>query len=177
MDGNMSEIRMFAGDFAPKNWAFCLGQTLQINTNQALFSLLGTTYGGDGITTFKLPNFAGRTPMGSGNAQGYPLGEMTGTENITCTVDNLPAHSHTSVNEKVALKTYSEGGGSASPTGGTLAAMPGLYSSKTPDAAMKPVQGSYSLTSAGSSMPVSIRQPYLGMNYIICTLGLFPSRT
>lgn len=180
MDGTISEIRLFAGDFAPRNWAFCQGQTLNINTNQALFALLGVTYGGNGITTFMLPNFAGRAPMGAGNAVGvnkYQLGEIEGSETVVCTQSNMPMHTHASGSETIAIKTFSGEGDTNSPTDNTLAALPGLYSEKTADTTLRPISAAFNLTVTGGSQPISIQQPYLGMNYIICLYGIFPSRS
>lgn len=179
MEGTMSEIRLFAGDFAPKNWALCQGQTLAINTNQALFSLLGTTYGGNGVSTFMLPNFAGRNPMGTGNVSGlqnYQLGQMDGTPTVTMTSLQMPTHTHAPGTERVAIQTYSESGDSGSPTGNTLASLAGLYSDKASDSTLKPITAAFSLTPTGGSQPFSIMQPFLGMNYIICLYGIFPSR-
>ncbi|WP_294247734.1 phage tail protein [uncultured Chryseobacterium sp.] len=180
MEGTMSEIRMFAGTFAPRAWAFCQGQTLQINTNTALFALLGTMYGGDGRTNFMLPNFAGRAPMGTGTGAGtkvFPLGMAAGTENITCDVQHMPMHTHTAGSETISMKAYSDEGNSASPTGNTLATVAGLYSDQQADSTMKPVSNAFALSVAGGSQPINIRQPYLGMNYIICVMGIFPSRS
>ncbi|GEN76086.1 phage tail protein [Chryseobacterium hagamense] len=180
MEGTMSEIRMFAGNFAPKNWAFCQGQTLQINTNQALFALLGTMYGGDGRTTFMLPNFAGRTAMGTGTGVGtktFQLGQMVGTETVTCDQQHMPMHNHLPGSETISIKAFSDAGNTGSPTGNTLAALPGLYSTQQADSTMKPISNAFSLSTSGGSQPINIRQPYLGMNYIICLMGIFPSRS
>lgn len=180
MEGTMSEIRLFAGDFAPKSWALCQGQTLAINTNQALFALLGTMYGGNGTTTFMLPNFAGRAPMGTGRAAGinsFQLGEITGTTAITCTSANMPMHNHISISEKVAIKTFSDGGDTGAPTNSTLAALSGLYSTQTADTTLKAIPAAFNLSVEGGNQPIDIQQPYLGMNYIICLYGIFPSRS
>lgn len=180
MDGTMSEIRMFAGNFAPKAWAFCQGQTLAINTNQALFALLGTMYGGNGVTTFMLPNFAGRTAMGTGSGAGidnWTLGEISGTPTVTLLTPNLPMHNHASGTETASIQTFSEGGDTGSPSNATLASLPGLYSSQPADTALRPITTAFSLSVAGGSQPISIQQPFLGMNYIICLYGIFPSRS
>ncbi|MCD1116366.1 phage tail protein [Chryseobacterium turcicum] len=180
MDGTISEIRMFAGNFAPRNWAFCQGQTLAINTNQALFALLGTMYGGNGISTFMLPNFAGRTPMGTGSGVGtsnWILGQMSGTPTVTCTTNNMPMHNHASGTETVAIKTFSDGGDTGSPTNGTLASVAGLYSNQPADSTLRPITSAFSLSVAGGSQPINIQQPFLGMNYIVCLYGIFPSRS
>jgi len=180
MEGTMSEIRMFAGNFAPKYWAFCQGQTLAINTNQALFALLGNTYGGDGRTTFMLPNFSGRTAMGTGTGVGtkvFQLGQMVGAETVTCDQEHMPMHSHLPGSETISIKAFSDAGNTGSPTGSTLAALPGLYSTLQADSNMKPISNAFALSTAGASQPISIRQPYLGINYIICVYGIFPSRS
>lgn len=176
----MSEIRMFAGNFAPKSWAFCQGQTLAINTNQALFALLGTMYGGNGVTTFMLPNFAGRTAMGTGSGAGidnWTLGEISGTPTVTLLTPNLPMHNHASGTETASIQTFSEGGDTGSPSNAILASLPGLYSSQPADTALRPITTAFSLSVAGGSQPISIQQPFLGMNYIICLYGIFPSRS
>jgi len=180
MEGTMSEIRLFAGNFEPKSWAYCAGQLLPINTNQALFSLLGTTYGGNGIQTFALPDLRGRIPMGTGNAAGintYQLGEVNGINNITATMGNLPAHTHAPApGLALSIPAYSDSGDVGTPTGNHLAALSGLYSNKTPDTTMKPISTSVTVGVTGSNQPMNIMQPYLGMNYIICLYGIFPSR-
>lgn len=180
MEGTMSEIRMFAGNFAPQYWAFCQGQTMAINTNQALFALLGTMYGGNGTTNFMLPNFAGRTAMGTGTGVGtkvFSLGMMVGTETVTCDVQHMPAHIHTAGSETVSIKTFSDEGNTGSPAGNTLASLQGLYSSEQPDSSMKGISNAFALSASGGNQPISIRQPYLGINYIICMYGIFPSRS
>ncbi|MGI9650006.1 phage tail protein [Chryseobacterium sp. RLHN22] len=180
MDGTISEIRMFAGDFAPKSWALCQGQLLAINTNQALFALLGTMYGGNGVTTFALPNFAGRTAMGTGSGAGidsWTLGEINGTPEVTLLTTNLPMHNHTSGTETASIKTFSEGGDTAVPSNATLASLNGLYSNQPGDTTLRPITTAFSLSVAGGSQPINIQQPFLGMNYIICLSGIFPSRS
>jgi len=160
MEGTISEIRMFAGNFAPQYWAFCQGQTLQINTNQALFALLGTIYGGDGKTTFMLPNFAGRTAMGTGVGVGtkvFSLGMAVGAETVTCDVQHMPTHMHTAGSETVSFKTFSDEGNSGSPAGNTLASLGGLYSNQQPDSAMKPISNAFSLSTSGGSQPIKTR--------------------
>lgn len=171
---------MFAGDFAPRNWALCQGQILAINTNVALFSLLGTAYGGNGTTTFALPNLAGRMPVGTGNAAGinsYQLGEITGSETVICTLANMPMHNHFPVGETVAMKTFSDSGNTGSPTNSTLAALQGLYSTQQADTTLRPIPSAFSLSVEGGGQPINIQQPFLGMNYIICIYGIFPSRS
>ena len=181
MEGTISEIRMFAGDFAPKSWAFCAGQLLPINTNQALFSLLGTTYGGNGSTTFALPNLCGRVPVGTGastrGAQPFQLGQADGTNTVTILSQNMPAHNHRMITNGIYLSAYSETGEIDSPAGAYLAALDGLYSHEPADTSLGNVNCNVTVNNAGSSQPLPIQQPYLGINYIICLYGIFPSRS
>jgi microcystin-dependent protein len=178
MEGTISEIRMFAGDFAPKYWAFCQGQTLNINTNQALFALLGVTYGGNGITNFMLPNFAGRALWEPGLQMELKLsiGEVSGTETVVCTLSNMPKHTHESTAGTIGIKTFSV---TEIPT--HLLTVHLLHYRdcilKTLDTALRPISAAFNLSVAGGSQPINIRQPYLGINYIICLYGIFPSRS
>lgn len=174
----MSEIRLFAPDWAPRSWAVCSGQILAINTNQALFSLLGTTYGGNGIQTFALPDFRGRAPMGTGQAIGvnsFPLGMVSGSNNVTLLSTNLPPHTHTATGS-YSISAYSDGGDKGSPAGNTLAALSGLYTNQAADVALSPVTAVITSQAAGNNQQISVQQPYLGLNYIICLQGIFPSR-
>jgi len=172
MEGTIGEIRMFAGNFAPRNWAFCNGQLLAISTNTALFSILGTTYGGNGQTTFALPDFQGRVAVGTGQGPGLAnvqLGEKAGTPNNTLTVANMPAHTHT-------MNASSDAASVGSPAGNSLGANArGGISPFAPGATSQVAMGS-TTGSVGSSTPVNNMQPYLGMNYVICLFGIFPSR-
>jgi microcystin-dependent protein len=171
----IAEIRMFAGNFAPRGWAFCQGQILSIAQNTALFSLLGTTYGGNGQTTFALPDLRGRVPVGSGQGPGLPnvvLGEMAGAPTHTLTIPEMPAHNHGAQSHGVAA-----GGNSTSPGGATWAtstARDAVYSTAAPDSPM--AANSVTVGIAGGSQPHNNMQPYLGMNYIIALVGIFPSR-
>lgn len=174
----MAEIRLFAGNFAPRTWAYCAGQILPINQNQALFSLLGTTYGGNGVNTFALPDLRGRVPMGTGTASGvetYQLGEVSGTNSVTATLANLPMHTH-GASGSFAISAYSDSGDTGSSTGTYLAALSGLYSNKMPDTTLRPINVGVNAGVTGANQPMQIQQPYLGINYIICTMGIFPSR-
>jgi microcystin-dependent protein len=178
MEGNIGEIRMFAGTFAPRNWAFCQGQLLAIQTNTALFSILGTTYGGNGQTTFGLPDLRGRVPVGQGTGPGLSniqLGQMAGVENTTILNTNMPQHTHGLNNVKIAVNGAT--GDTTSPVGSFIAGKAGGYAeSFAPNQFLG--QGSISGTTdiAGGSQPIGIRNPYLGMNYVICMFGIFPSR-
>ncbi len=178
MEGYIAEIRLFAPNFAPKNWAYCAGQLLPINNNQALFSLLGTTYGGNGVQTFALPDFRGRAPMGTGvssSVPAYVLGQSQGTNAVTAISTNLPAHSHTGANT-YTMAAYSDEGNKGSPTGNSIAALPGLYSKKPADTALRAFSPTITITPTGGNLPIPVQQPYLGLNYIICLYGIFPSR-
>ena len=173
--GFIAEIRMFAGNFAPRSWAFCQGQILSIAQNTALFSLLGTTYGGNGQTTFALPDFRGRVAVGTGQGPGLPsvtLGEVSGEPTHTLIVTEMPAHNHAGQANAVAAA-----GNSTSPAGATWASSSSrdaVYSSTAPSTPMAP--NTVTVGIAGSSQPHNNMQPYLGMNYIICLFGIFPSR-
>ena len=193
----IGEIRMFAGNFAPKYWAFCNGQILSIAQNTALFSILGTTYGGNGTTTFALPDLRGRAAVSPGQGPGlsnYALGQVGGTENVTLTVNELPAHNHAVAlsgtgNVSVALGASSANGNTPTPGPTTVPAKvaSGLnslnaFSTTAPDTTLLPatttttvaVNGPTGLT--GSNSPVPVLQPYLAVNYIIALQGIFPSR-
>jgi microcystin-dependent protein len=185
MEGTIGEIRMFAGTFAPRSWAFCQGQLLSISQNTALFSILGTTYGGNGQTTFALPDFRSRSAVGTGTGPGLSnivLGQVSGTENVTILTSQMPAHTHTAVatvTGTVTPKCFADEGLGDDPTN-AFAAISSASNTQTPDANMgsSPIAATASVTIgiAGSSQPLPIRNPYLGMNYIICLEGIFPSR-
>ena len=170
-EGFIGEIRMFAGNFAPKDWAFCQGQLLSISQNTALFSILGTTYGGDGRVTFALPNLSGRVPVGVGQGAGLTnrqLGEMSGTETVTLTTAQMPAHSHT-------VNAVTADGNQNLPTNSFPANTKTLdkeYSTVAPNTTMNPTM----IGVSGGSQPFGVMQPSLGMNYIICVNGIYPSR-
>lgn len=168
----IGEIRMFAGNFAPRGWAFCQGQILSIAQNTALFSILGTTYGGNGQTTFALPDLRGRVAVSQGQGPGlspYTLGQQAGVEIVTLLSTNMPAHTH-------QLYAVNAGGNQASPAGNFPAVeSTGTsmnYASTGPVAAMH----SSGMGVAGGSQPFSVVQPYLAVNYIIALEGIYPSR-
>lgn len=176
MEGTIGEIRMFAGNFAPRYWAFCNGQLLPINQNQALFSILGTTYGGNGQTNFALPDYRGRTPIGQGTGPGLSsmyLGQTGGTESTTLLISQIPAHSHT-LNASANGPTLNTASGnlSASQSRSNGGTMPNVYVPAANPVAMGPS----AIGNTGGSQPFSNLQPYLGMNFIICLSGVFPSR-
>lgn len=169
----IAEIRIFAGNFAPRNWSFCDGQLLPISQNTALFSLIGTTYGGDGRTTTALPNLQGRAPMHPGNGSGltlHRLGESGGAENITLSSRHLPSHSHN-------LKTVSSAANITSPTNHLLAASEDLGDKQYATSANMQDMHTSSIIGSGGSQPHNNMPPGLAMNFIIALTGLYPSRS
>lgn len=162
----VGEIRMFAGNFAPAGWMFCEGQLLPISENETLFQLIGTTYGGDGESTFALPDLRGRIPIHQGN--GFILAENGGAEEITLTVNQIPAHSHPQLaNGTLASETQ--------PSTKVLAqaATADAYVTSGPFVTLSPT----SIGSTGGSQPHSNFQPYLCVDFIISLFGIFPSPT
>lgn len=164
----VGEIRMFAGNFAPVGWAFCQGQILPISENDVLFTLIGTTYGGDGQNTFALPNLASRVPVHVG--PGFAQGQSGGTESVTLTVSQIPAHSHVPQCSNLA-------GTAASPANDVWAVSgSNLYADNTngpPSVNMDPA----ALGSSGGSQPHDNMVPFLCINFIISLFGVFPSPT
>ncbi len=161
----MSEIRMMAFNFPPKGWAFCNGQFLPINQNQALFSLLGTTYGGNGQTTFALPNLQGRVPIHTG--PGFVLGQAAGQEAHTVTQSEMPAHNH-------AVNASSLPGNTPVPTGSVLSSPLNMTWSPLKDPATTLAPGTISNT--GGSQPHQNMQPYAVLSFCIALQGVFPSQ-
>jgi len=160
----LSEIKIVSFNFPPKGWAFCNGQLLPINQNQALFSLLGTTYGGDGRVNFGLPNLQGRTPVHEGD--GIGLGELGGEASHTLSVSEIPSHNH-SANGSGATSTVATPGSNFWGNAGLAS-----YSTATPNATM----GATALGNAGGNQPHNNLQPYLVLNMIIALQGIFPSQ-
>jgi microcystin-dependent protein len=164
----VGEIRMFAGNFAPAGWMFCEGQLLPISEYETLFNLIGTTYGGDGQSTFALPDLRGRLPIHQGG--GFTLAETGGVEEVTLTVSQIPAHSH----PYLATTNFTNSG---APTGNVVGqnalGNAKLYSSVNPTAAM----ATSSISATGGSQPHSNFQPYLCISFIISLFGVFPSQT
>lgn len=169
-DPFVGEIRMFAGTFAPQGWAKCDGQLLAISQNDALFSLFGTQYGGDGRTTFGLPEMRGRIPIHQGSGPGLtprPIGQRSGSENVTVSANQLPSHTH-------PLQATEELADSASP-GGNLAARStsmDLYINDTPTADL----AATSITAAGGSQPHTNLMPFQCVTFIVALFGVYPSR-
>src|SRR5947199_16786 len=162
----VGEIRMFAGNFAPAGWMFCEGQLLPISENETLFQLLGTTYGGDGESTFALPDLRGRLPMHQGN--GFILAETGGAEEITLTVSQIPAHSH-------PVLASGNPGNATQPQGNVTAqnASVSIYRAQAPVLNFSP----QAIGSTGGSQPHNNFQPYLCVDFIISLFGIFPSQT
>ena len=170
-DPFLAEIRLFPFNFAPKGWAFCNGQLLPISQNTALFSLLGTTYGGDGITTFALPNLAGRVPMHPGQGPGlsmHDLGEEGGTATVTLLASEMPAHTH-------ALTASATDAGERSPAGQLPANELGSINSfAAPGGAT--AMAAQAVASTGGSQPHNNLQPSLVLTFAIALQGIYPSR-
>lgn len=169
--GYIGEIRLFAGNFAPRYWAFCQGQIIPIAQNTALFSILGTTYGGNGTTNFALPDLRGRVPIQAEQGPGlsyYSLGQVSGTETYTLVLNQLPPFvPFLRASNEIANTDDPTGALLAKPTNGLM-----LYrTGASPNAVMHP-----SSISLGGNQPTQNRQPYLALNYIICTEGIFPPR-
>lgn len=166
----LGQIIMVPYNFEPQGWAFCDGRLLSISQNTALFALLGTTYGGNGINTFALPDLRGRFPLGAGNGPGLTpafLGEEGGSETYTLTVAQLPAHTH-------PLQANDTEASAVSPSGNTLAAkarVP-LYTTSNPTVTMNP----QSVGVVGGNQPYPVTPPFTAVNYIIALQGIFPSR-
>ncbi|MGO9559131.1 MAG: phage tail protein [Acidimicrobiales bacterium] len=162
----LGEIRLFSFSYAPEGWAMCNGQTLAINQNQALFALLGTTYGGNGTTNFNLPNLQGRSPAHTGGSAEYELGEEVGVESVTLTTSQIPSHSHLAYASSGAAQTASPGGNLWANNAHTA------FSTAAPDTNFDPS----AVATAGGSQPHENRSPYLVLNYCIALQGIFPSR-
>lgn len=170
----IGEIRMFAGNFAPRGWALCDGQLLSISQNTALFSIIGTTYGGDGQTTFALPDLRGRVPVHAGHGPGLTnknLGQKGGEETVTLTVNEIPSHSHTAqlfADSTVATTDKPE------------SALPARNAASTPQYGAIPntrlSNSSISVYNTGGNQPHPNMQPYLTVNFIIALQGIFPPR-
>jgi microcystin-dependent protein len=206
-DAYTGEIRMAGFNFAPANWALCQGQVLAISSNAALFSLLGTQFGGNGTTTFQLPDLRGRMPVGQGQGPGLPnyiVGQAGGTNSVGLTINNLPAHNHqatftgtggSTATVTVNVQGSSSKGGTSSPSGNYLAgasqgqntdnfvANPGsgtlgnLGGVSGGSVTIPAATGTVTVGNAGGNIPISIEPPYLCLNFIICLYGIYPSRS
>jgi len=173
-DPFIGEIKLFAGNFAPYGWAFCDGQIMQIAQNTALFSILGTTYGGDGRTTFALPNLKGRIPLHFGQGPeltNHALGEAFGSETITLGANQMPAHSHSATVKAANAGTTNQ------PQNNLFGKIARSNIYNTPDAALANMaEGSVALVNSGGSQPHTNMQPYLTLSYIIAIYGIYPTR-
>lgn len=191
MEPFIAQIMMFGGNFAPRAWAMCDGQLMSINSNTALFSLLGTTFGGDGRTTFGLPDLRGRSAMHPGNGPGlsnYRWGQRGGVETNTLTVNNLAPHNHVAAfasQPSVAIPVNNSGGNEddSDPSAGVMANVGGkeTYTSDSANAnysgkAIATTGGSINVGSTGGATPVNNVQPFLCIYHVIALQGIFPSR-
>lgn len=192
MDAFIGTIIGWAPNFAPKGWAFCQGQILSISQNTAMFSLLGTTYGGNGTTSFGLPNLGGRLPVGAGQSGGtslYRLGEISGTETVTLTVAEMPSHTHSGVGLSVTLGASTSAATTSAPGADAILAAPNgqdqdgipvtvrsYAPSSTQNTTLHGGAVSGMVSPAGGNMPISIVQPFLAINFVICMFGLYPPR-
>jgi microcystin-dependent protein len=182
-DPYIGEIRIFGGEFAPRDWAFCNGQTLNINDNQALYSVIGTMYGGDGRITFALPDLRGRAPISCGTAPGlvdnYFCGQRGGSETVALTAPQAPAHTH---DASIQVKAVAGAGNQSAPGGHVWAADPrgatNVYSDVGPDTTMneKAAVGTAE-PNAGGGQAHENRPPFLVLNFIIALQGTYPSRS
>lgn len=181
MDNYLGEIRLFGGTFAPAGWHFCDGALLSISQNDALYALLGTIYGGDGVNTFGLPDLRGRAVVHTGTAPGgstYPIGSKAGVEQVTLTTATMPAHSHTfTASTQAANQVTNAGAFLAAPVDQTTNAKTvELYiPSTTAGAVIQPLLPG-SITAAGGSQPHNNMQPYVAANYIIALAGIYPTQ-
>lgn len=177
-DPYLGEIRMVGFNFAPNGWAYCDGSIMSIAQNSALFSLLGVNYGGNGQTTFGLPDLRGRSPVGQGTGMGLSpitIGEMSGSENVSLLSNQMPAHTHM----VMVAGTATESVNTPSATNNVLGASGQGPGSATiwSTALNNPVPlNPTTVSPAGNGLPVPVRNPYLGINFIIATQGIFPSR-
>lgn len=203
MEGTVGEIRIFAGNFAPRSWAFCQGQAISIASNNVLYAIVGNTYGGDGVNTFNLPDLRSRIPIGTGQGPGLPnytLATPVGQETVTLTVDQMPAHSHVGTvqqasspgSAKATLNGVNNAGGQSTPGGNYLGQDNGAgatsYASGGDSAVTVAMHAgslvaninasppTVTLSASGGSQPHENIQPILAVNYIICLEGIFPSR-
>lgn len=170
MEPFIGQILLVPYNFAPAGWAFCQGQTMSIAQYATLFSLLGTNYGGNGSTTFNLPDLRGRVPIGSGQGAGlqpYTLGQADGEENVTLITNQMPIHNH-------LIQAVDDDPNSGTPSNSYLAnTSPSSYSTAAPSILMAPPM----VGAAGGNLPHPNLQPYLTLNYIIALVGIFPSRS
>lgn len=174
-------VTVFAGNFAPRSYMLCQGQLLQIAQYDALYSLIGTTYGGDGVSTFALPDLRGRVAVHQGQSPGvsdfYVIGQIGGTENIALTTSNLPAHTHVFTSLTGNQTVSSNNGDQDNPAGNVPAVIAGINSyNSSGTGAMSPTTNSISTPVSGGNQTFNNASPVLAMNYIIAVEGIYPSR-
>jgi microcystin-dependent protein len=170
MDPILGQIQQFGFDFAPRGWQTCEGQILSISTNSALYSLLGVTYGGDGVSTFALPDLRGRTIINQGQGPGtvnYTMGQKGGQENATISMASMPAHVH-----NVAIGVNTANGEEATPTAVRAAKASSFSEDVTAGASL----GGVNVTTVGAATPVPVRDPYIVVSHCVAIQGIFPSR-
>lgn len=197
MEGTIGQIQSFGFNFAPRSWATCSGQLMPISNNTALFSLIGTVYGGDGRTTFALPDLRGRSALGFGDGPGVspvPIGQRSGRESVTLNILNLPSHNHSASFTPAGatpstLNAIQTDATTQDPAGNMLADPPGAVKTYAPKGNHEPVAmdpasitggsagGSVTVNNTGGNQSFEIRNPYLGINYSIALFGIFPSRS
>lgn len=186
MEPFIGEIKMVSFKFAPSGYAFCDGSLLSVQQNSALFSLIKDTYGGDGATTFALPDLRGRSPVGMGNGpalSSVELGERAGTESTTLSQANMPAHTHPvqTIDLHASPLATMLGTGSSSPAGNILGSGEAniFNSAEAANTTMapSPVTGQITIGATGASTPVNLRNPYLSTNFVIAILGVYPSQS
>ena len=166
----VGEVRLVGFNFAPAGWNFCNGALVSIAENEALFNLIGTTYGGDGQSTFAMPDLRGRIPLhqGSNGISNYVMGQIGGAENVTIASNTYPQHSH-------VLYASPNPGTSGSPTGNVAGGLSDAYSASAPSASL-PMNATVLSSAQGSGQPHSNLQPYLTLNWVISLFGVFPSQ-
>lgn len=172
MEPFLGQIMMFAGNFAPQGWAFCNGQLLPISAYSALFSLLGTTYGGDGKTSFALPDLRGRVPLSMGQGAGlsnYPLGALGGAESVTLSTAQMPSHNH--------LATCQQAEGTTNDPTNSVPAVARDSSADDYGTSPNKTMSPGFIQPAGGNLPHENRQPYLCVNFVIALVGIYPSRS
>ena len=180
MDGVLGVVIGFAANFAPKTFALCNGQLLAIAQNQALFSILGTTYGGNGINTFALPDLRGRAPIGTGQGPGLAnvtLGQVGGSTSTTLTINNLPQHAHLNGTVSVSYECDSNPAQEPLPDGFYIAGFNNAFSANgVAGNTLLPPTYTGVIGNTGNTQPLPTMPPYLAINYIICLSGIYPSR-
>ncbi|MGH1507173.1 phage tail protein [Ralstonia solanacearum] len=176
MEPFIGEIRMFAGNYAPQGWLLCQGQVIDISTNEVLYALLGTIYGGDGRTTFALPDLRGRLPVGQGQGVGLTartIGQSMGVEDVTLTQAQIPSHSHTLFATSGTATTITPGPGTML---ATVSNPQGFYNAGTANPPTKAAFSGQAVAVAGASLPHSNHMPTASINYIIAITGIYPSQ-